>query len=120
MRTRLNQLINANLRPHLENSFNNLAQRQPDESVRGAVAELHKQVADLVGRLKDSSPDDAADVAETLTQLTDEAAKPEPNKSTLRRLGQGIVTAAKAVADVAVPVAGAVTAVLKVFGIAAL
>jgi glycine cleavage system H lipoate-binding protein len=77
-------------------------------------------VADLVGRLKDSSPDDAADVAETLTQLTAEAAKPEPNKSTLRRLGQGIVTAAKAVADVAVPVAGAVTAVLKVVGIAAL
>ncbi|HJQ43365.1 MAG TPA: hypothetical protein VJ831_09790 [Jatrophihabitantaceae bacterium] len=104
----------------MENSFNNLVSQQPDEAIRTALAELHTQVADLVGRLKDASPDDAAEVADTLTSLTDEAAKAKPNKITLRSLGLGIVEAAKKVAEVAGPIAAAVGTVLKVFGIAAL
>ena len=66
-----------------------------------------------------TSPEEAEEVADTLASFTDEAGKGKPNKVTLRSLGNGIVEVAKTVAEVATPIATAVTAVLKVFGIAA-
>jgi hypothetical protein len=104
----------------MQNSFNSFASRQPDEDLRGRVAELHEQVADLVGRLKDVSPDEADEVADTLASFTDEVGKATPNKVTLRALGNGLMDVAKKVAELATPIATAVTAVLKVFGITAL
>jgi len=104
----------------MEGSFNSFAARQPDDDLRDRVAELHELVADLVGRLHATSPDEAEEVADTLASFTDEAGKEKPNKVTLRSLGNGIVEVAKTVAEVATPIATAVTAVLKVFGIAAL
>lgn len=104
----------------MQNSFNSFASRQPDEDLRSRVAELHEQVADLVGRLKEVSPDEASEVADTLASFTDEVGKDKPNKVTLRALGNGLVDVAKKVAELATPVATAVLAVLKIFGIAAL
>ncbi len=52
--------------------------------------------------------------------FTDEVGKDKPNKTTLRGMGNAIVDVAKKVAEVATPVATAVAAVLKLFGIAAL
>jgi hypothetical protein len=104
----------------MQNSFNSFASRQPDEGLRSRVAELHEQVADLVGRLKEVSPDEANEVADTLASFTDEVGKDTPNKVTLRALGNGLVDVAKKVAELATPIATAVSAVLKVFGIAAL
>jgi hypothetical protein len=104
----------------MQNSFNSFASRQPDEDLRNRVAELHEQVADLVGRLKEVSPDEANEVADTLASFTDEVGKDTPNKVTLRALGNGLVDVAMKVAELATPIATAVTAVLKVFGIAAL
>ena len=104
----------------MQNSFNSFASRQPDEDLRSRVAELHEQVADLVGRLKEVSPDEANEVADTLASFTDEVGKDTPNKITLRALGNGLVDVAKKVAELATPIATAVSAVLKVFGIAAL
>lgn len=104
----------------MQNSFNSFASRHPDEDLRSRVAELHEQVADLVGRLKEVSPDEANEVADTLASFTDEVGKDTPNKITLRALGNGLVDVAKKVAELATPIAIAVTAVLKVFGIAAL
>jgi hypothetical protein len=104
----------------MEGSFNSFAARQPDDDLRDRVAELHELVAHLVGRLQATSPEEAEEVADTLASFTDEAGKEKPNKVTLRSLGNGIVEVAKTVAEVATPIATAVTAVLKVFGIAAL
>ncbi|NMO51871.1 hypothetical protein HH310_11785 [Actinoplanes sp. TBRC 11911] len=99
----------------MENSFNSFAARGPDEQLRHLVAELHEQVADLVGRLRATAPEEAGEVAETLASFTAEAGKEQPNKVTLRALGTGIVEVAKKVAEVTAPVAAAVAAVLKLF-----
>jgi len=104
----------------MENSFNALVSKQPDESIRSAMAELHTQVADLIARMDQSAPDEATEVADAVAAFTDEAAKDKPNKITLRALGQGIISAAKSVAEVATPVATAVGAVLKILGVAAM
>jgi len=104
----------------MQNSFNSFASREPDPDLRRQIAVLHEQVADLVGRLKDGSPDEAAEVADTLASFTGEVSKEKPNKVTLRALGNGIVEVAKKVAELAVPIATAVGAVLQLFGIAAL
>jgi hypothetical protein len=104
----------------MQDSFNSFASRQPDEELRSCIAALHEQVADLVGRLKETSPDEASEVADTLVNFTNEAAKDKPNKVSLRALGNGLVDVARKVAELATPIATAVTAVLKVFGIAAL
>jgi hypothetical protein len=104
----------------MQNSFNSFASRQPDDDLRSRVAELHEQVADLVGRLKEVSPDEANEVADTLASFTEEVGKDKPNKVTLRALGNGLMDVAQKVAELTVPIATAVTAVLKAFGIAAL
>lgn len=104
----------------MQNSFNSFASQQPNEELRNRVAELHEQVADLVGRLKETSPDEASEVVDTLASFTAEAGKDKPSKITLRALGNGLADVAKKVAELAVPVATAVIAVLKLFGIAAL
>ena len=103
----------------MQNSFNSFASRQPDEDLRSRVAELHEQVADLVGRLKESRPTKPMK-SRTCWSPTDEVGKDAANKVTLRALGNGLVDVATKVAELATPIAAAVTAVLKVFGIAAL
>lgn len=103
----------------MENSFNAFAAGRPDDELQARVADLHEQVAVLVARLKEVAPDEAGEVAGTLATFTDELAKDEPNRTTLKALGRGIVDVAKKVAEVTTPVATAVSAVLKVFGIAA-
>lgn len=99
----------------MENSFNAFAATKPDDDLRQRIAELHEQVADLVGRLAKDTPEEADEVADTLTSFTEEAAKPKPNKVSLRALGNGLVDVAKKVAELATPVATAVGAVLKIF-----
>ncbi|MGD1173164.1 hypothetical protein ACKUVQ_07765 [Mycobacterium seoulense] len=104
----------------MQDSFNNFTAQQPNEELKAAVGELYKQVGELVGRLQEESPDEAADVTATLKDLTTQATKDQPNKVTLRRLGGNIVETAKKVAEFAAPVASAVLAVLKLFGIPSL
>jgi len=99
----------------MENSFNAFAATKPDDDLRQRIAELHEQIADLVGRLAKDTPEEADEVADTLTSFTEEAAKPKPNKVSLRALGNGLVEVAKKVAELATPVATAVGAVLKIF-----
>lgn len=104
----------------LQNSFNSFAASQPDAQVSELVQQLHEQVAALVARLKDTAPEQAAEVTGTVATFTEEAAKKNPNKITLRALGRGISDAAKQVAEIAAPIITTVAAVLKLFGIAAL
>ena len=103
----------------MEGSFNAFAAQQPDGDLHDRVAELHELVAQLVGQLQATSPEQAEEVADTVASFTEETCKVKPNKVTLRSLGNGIIEVAKTVAEVATPVATAVTAVLKIFGIAA-
>jgi hypothetical protein len=84
------------------------------------VNSIRQRVELLLAWLKETSPDEANEVADTLASFTDEVGKDTPNKITLRALGNGLVEVAKNVAELATPIATAVTAVLKVFGIAAL
>ena len=104
----------------MEDCFNSFAARQPNEELQTLVSQLHQQVENLIERLKEDSPDQADEVADTLVSFTDEVGKDKPNKTTLRGMGNAIVDVAKKVAEVATPVATAVAAVLKLFGIAAL
>lgn len=101
----------------MENSFNAFTAGRPDDELRARVTELHEQVAGLVAQLKETAPEQAGEVADTLATFTDELAKDEPNRTTLKALGRGIADVAKNVAEVTAPVAAAVAAVLKVFGI---
>jgi hypothetical protein len=103
----------------MQDSFNSFTAQQPNEELKTAVAQLYTQVGQLVGRLQEESPDEAADVTATLKELTAQAVKNQPNKVTLRRLGGYLVEVAKKVAELTAPVATAVLAVLKLFGIAA-
>jgi hypothetical protein len=104
----------------MQDSFNAFTATQPSSELREQIEALHKEVAVLVGELNAKAPTDATDVTGALANFTAEAAKKEPNGLTLRTLGQGLVSAAKGVASVAVPIATAVAGVLKVFGFAAL
>jgi hypothetical protein len=101
----------------LHDSFNTFAASGPDPQVSELVGQLHQQVAALVARLKDFSPEQAADVTGTVATFTEEVTKKSPNKITLRALGQGIAEAARQAADIAGPIITTVTAVLKLFGI---
>lgn len=103
----------------LENSFNTFAAAEPNDDLKKLVAQLHQQVAVLVAQLRASAPEEAAEVTEAVSTFTEEAAKKTPNKITLRALGQGIVDVAQTVAGAASPLISTVTAVLKLFGIAA-
>jgi hypothetical protein len=104
----------------MDDCFNSFAARQPNEELQTLVSQLHQQVESLIERLKEGSPDQADEVADTLVSFTDEVGKDIPNKTTLRALGTAIVDVAKKVAEVATPVATAVAAVLKLVGVAAL
>jgi len=75
--------------------------RKPDEQLGKLVAELHVRVAELVARLDETTPDEAATLTETLASFTEEAGKDAPNKVKLRRLGNSIADVAKRVADIA-------------------
>jgi hypothetical protein len=103
-----------------QNSFNSFASQQPNGDLRNLVARLHEQVADLVGGVKETSPEEAEIVADILAGFTDEAGKDRPNRLTLRVLGGGLVDAEKKFAAVAMPVSTAVIAALKIFDISAL
>ncbi|MGW4100615.1 hypothetical protein [Mycobacterium sp. NPDC004974] len=104
----------------MQDSFNAFSAQQPNDDLKSAVAELYSQVGQLVGRLQEESPDEAADVTATLKDLTAKTVEDKPNLVTLRRLGGNIIEVAKKVAEFTTPVANAVLAVLKIFGIAAL
>jgi hypothetical protein len=104
----------------MEGSFNSFAAQKPNDDLKSAVERLYAQVGDLVGKLKEESPEEAEEVAGTLSTITEEVGKDKPNKTILKSLGNGIVEVAKKFSELAGPVSTAVLAVLKIFGIAAL
>lgn len=102
----------------MEDSFNAFVATKPTPELQDQLEALYKEVGILVDELNKTAPKDAADVTDAVATFTAEAAKKEPNGITLRAIGQGLVSAAKGFASVAVPIATAVAGVLKIFGLA--
>lgn len=93
-----------------------VAHGQQDDLL-ASMNSLTDSVTALVAALEAKDPGAAKEVAETFQSFTEESAKAAPKAGTLRALGSALVDAAKKVADVAVPVATAVSGVLRIFGI---
>jgi hypothetical protein len=93
-----------------------IAASASQENLKQALTALAQQVDALTKKTSDPAAQEAA--ARKLKQLTEEAAAPKPDKDFLKVTGKGLVEAAKAVAEMAAPIATAVGTVLGIFGIA--
>jgi len=102
---------------NIKNSFNKASSSDVSDSVQSTVKDLVAQVAKLCEKL--DAPKAQA-VSRDLETFVKEVTSPQPCKDWLKVTGQGLVEAAKTVAEMSGPVVTAVAAVLKIFGIAAL
>ena len=78
---------------------------------------LSENVATLVDRTPAPRSRRCHRSTETFQSFAEESAKEAPRAGTLRVLGKALIDASKKVAKVALPVAGAVAAVMQIFGI---
>ena len=102
----------------ITDSFNEFASAHGQEDDLAAQMKiLSESVVALVGELQLQDPDSATEVTETFQSFAEESAKEAPRAGTLRVLGKALVNASKKVAKVALPIAGAVAAVMQIFGI---
>ena len=93
----------------IENSFNKAANANVTDALRESLKALSVEVAKLVAKLPDHAAETAARDLETLAT---EATAKEPRKKWYELSAEGLVDAAKGVAEMAAPIAGAVKAVL--------
>lgn len=94
---------------NIQNSFNKAAGAAVDEPLKEALKALTTQVAELAKRLP---PEQAEAVSKDLSTLAAEAVSKEPRKRWYELSAEGLVDAAKTVAEMAAPVTTAVGAVL--------
>ena len=106
----LNQVAGDYIRKSRE-----LAAGAPQEDLSEALTSLTQKVDELTRKTADPAAQEVA--TRKLKQLTEEAASPKPDTEMLKVTGKGLVEAAKAVAEMAAPIATAVGAVLGIFGI---
>lgn len=100
----------------IEGSFNSFVGSNPDDDRRQKVANLHDEVKKLIERLPAGSQERKDAVAD-LELLTQQMAEKEPNKRALKATGEGLIEAAKKVAEFIEPVSKAVLAVLAIVGV---
>ena len=86
-----------------------------DAKLKSAMEDLNKLAEQLAGKLPDAGDKEA--VANKTQALVREAAAKKPDHDMLKITGKGLVEAAKAVAEMATPIATAVGAVLGIFGL---
>jgi hypothetical protein len=94
---------------NIQNSFNKAAGAAVDEPLKEALKALTTHVAELAKRLP---PEQAEAVSKDLSTLAAEAVSKEPRKRWYELSAEGLVDAAKTVAEMAAPVTTAVGAVL--------
>lgn len=87
----------------------------PESELKTALASLQALVVQLADRLPD--PEDKEQVANHADALAKTALAAKPNRSMLEVTGKGLVDAAKAVAEMAAPIATAVGAVLGILSL---
>jgi hypothetical protein len=86
-----------------------------DAKLKSAMEDLNKLAEQLAAKLPDVG--DKEVVANKTQALVREAAAKKPDTDILKITGKGLVEAAKAVAEMAAPIATAVGAVLGIFGV---
>lgn len=102
----------------LQDSFNTFVQNHPQQDdLRSAVQDLHAEVQKMLDQIKPESGVDVGEVVDNVQTLTEEAAKAEPRRGTVRSCAKTIADTAKAVGSAAGPVISAVGIVLKILGI---
>lgn len=94
----------------------NIIAKSGNDELKSALSSLQTLTEQLAGKLPD--PGKQQGVANKLEALTKEATSPEPDHSMLKVTGQGLIDAAKTVAEMAAPIAKAVGAVLGILGLA--
>lgn len=99
---------------NIQNSFNKVANADVDAELKEKLKLMTVEVANLVQKL---TPDDAEKVSKDLGTLTAEAVSKNPRKEWYELSAQGIVEAAKTVAEMAGPVTTAVKAVLALLAL---
>jgi hypothetical protein len=102
----------------ITDSFNEFAAAHgKKDDLASQMKTISESVGALVAELQSQDPEAAAEVTETFQSFAEEAVKEAPRAGTLRILGKALIDASKKVAKVALPMAGAVAAVMQIFGI---
>jgi hypothetical protein len=96
---------------NIKNSFNTAASSDVSDDLKNRLKDLTVLVADLANSLP---REDAEKVSQDLEAFVKESTLSKPRKSWLDLSSQGLLDAAKTVADMAAPVATAVKAVLGI------
>ena len=93
----------------------NIISKSDNNELKTALGSLKTLTEQLTSKLPE--PAKQQGVANKLEALTKEATSPEPDHSMLKVTGQGLIDAAKTVAEMAAPIAKAVGAVLGILGL---
>lgn len=102
----------------ITNSFNEFAAAHgKEDDLATQIKVISENVSTLVAEIQSKDPDAAAEVTETFQSFAEESAKEAPRAGTLRALGKALIDTSKSVVKVAMPIAGAVAAVMQIFGI---
>ena len=81
----------------IEGSFNKAQAAQSSDDIKAVLQQLAQEVANLAEKL---SEDKAAELADDLERLTDEATKDNPRRKWWELSAEGILEAAKSVGEV--------------------
>jgi hypothetical protein len=99
---------------NIENSFNKAANAAVSDELKEKLKLLNQEVAKLTAKL----PEEAREqVTKDLETLTSEAVSKKPRKAWYELSGEGLIDAAKTVAEMAAPVTTAVKAVLALLAL---
>ncbi len=98
----------------IQDSFKTIQGSTVEDSLKKELQHLCSQVEQLVTQL---SPADQEQVSRRLKSFTEEATSSNPDKEEVKSLGQKIIDIANKVTSMAGPVATAIQAVLKLFGV---
>lgn len=99
---------------NIRNSFNKVASADAKPDLKAKLQELNVQVAELAKRLPE---EEAEQVSTDLQTLTSEALSKAPRKSIFDITSQGLLEAAKTVAELTGPIATAVKGVLAILAL---
>lgn len=105
--------FNLAIAESITDSFNRVTKSQTDVTLKAKLEELTQVIAELSNKL---SPPLAERVSQDLSSLVTEAISPTPRKEWYEVSAQGILDATKSVAELAAPVASAISAVLALIG----
>jgi len=111
-----NTIYNGNLvvAKTIQNSFNTLQDSSANDELRAQLEELHTAVGAMAEKL---DPKKAEEVARDLESLTKEATAAEPRRKWYEFSGEGLIEAAKAVADVGPKVIALVGTIVKMLAL---